>query len=317
MALHPRCTGCGFARSPQPVASRVPIGMARRFRLRDIFPASSTTRASESMADIFICYRREDTEAYAGRLHDSLVGTFGERSVFIDVDNLHPGVDFDHVIQSTLGRTKVVLVMIGPRWLGTRIANDQDFVRREILAALKGRKRVIPILVGGTPMPSRERVPSDLAALVQKNAVVLNHASWKHDVARLIRSLEKFIGGTRSSATKPAPKKKVATPKTKSALRGSSSTTPKKAPRKRAAAPQAEPPRIKEAPKPGSRKSPRKPPVEKANNASTKPQSKPKPKPKPKVGKTVQAKQATTVKVAKAVGTRVRRGGKGKGGAHS
>lgn len=72
------------------------------------------------MPDIFICYRREDSEGYAGRLHDPLLDHFGKRAVFIDVDNLYPGVDFEQVIQSTLLRSTVVLVVIGPRWMDSR-----------------------------------------------------------------------------------------------------------------------------------------------------------------------------------------------------
>jgi hypothetical protein len=186
------------------------------------------------MAVIFICYRRDDSQGQAGRLYDSLVAKFGERNVFFDVDNLHPGADFDSVIQSTLGRSKVVLVVIGPRWLSSRIANDQDFVRKEILAALKGRTRVIPILVGGAQMPRPDQLPADLKALLGKNAVVLEHRTWKDNVASLIRSLEKFLARTKPSGNKSAsgaPKKTVAK---KTAARGKPAVPASTAPRKRA-----------------------------------------------------------------------------------
>jgi hypothetical protein len=46
------------------------------------------------MPSIFICYRREDTSGYAGRLHDGLVPTFGRENVFVDTDALKPDVGF-------------------------------------------------------------------------------------------------------------------------------------------------------------------------------------------------------------------------------
>jgi hypothetical protein len=152
------------------------------------------------MSDIFICYRREDSEGYAGRLHDPLADHFGKRAVFIDVDNLHPGVEFEKVIESTLLRSAVVLVIIGPRWIDSRLRNENDYVRREIHAALKGKKRIIPVLVGGARVPSREKLPPELAALAGKNAVTLHHPTWRTDVSRLVASLEKILARRKASS---------------------------------------------------------------------------------------------------------------------
>lgn len=149
--------------------------------------------AMRAMAEIFICYRRTDSEGYAGRLHDRLQEHFGARAVFVDVDNLHPGVDFEEVIQKTLLRSTVVLVVIGPRWLDQRLRNEADYVRREIVAALKGKKRLIPVLVGDAKMPSREKLPPELSSLAGKNGVTLRHAMWKADVQRLLTSLDRIL----------------------------------------------------------------------------------------------------------------------------
>ena len=152
------------------------------------------------MSEIFICYRRTDSEGYAGRLHDRLKDHFGPRAVFVDVDNLHPGVDFEVVIQRTLLRSTVVLVVIGPRWLDQRLKNESDYVRREIIAALNGNKRLIPVLVGEAKMPSREKLPAELSALAGKNAVMLRHPTWATDVARLLVSLDKILARKKPAA---------------------------------------------------------------------------------------------------------------------
>ena len=40
---------------------------------------------------IFISYRRDDSEGYAGRLYDRLIARFGGDKVFMDIDALNRG----------------------------------------------------------------------------------------------------------------------------------------------------------------------------------------------------------------------------------
>jgi hypothetical protein len=42
------------------------------------------------MAAIFISYRRDDTEGFAGRLFDRIKDHFGDDSVFLDVEERRP-----------------------------------------------------------------------------------------------------------------------------------------------------------------------------------------------------------------------------------
>jgi hypothetical protein len=46
------------------------------------------------MSGIFVSYRREDSAPYAARLYDRLRARFGEKQVFMDVDDIAPGADF-------------------------------------------------------------------------------------------------------------------------------------------------------------------------------------------------------------------------------
>jgi hypothetical protein len=43
------------------------------------------------LSGIFICYRRNDSAPWAGRVYDSLVREWGEDLVFMDVDTIAPG----------------------------------------------------------------------------------------------------------------------------------------------------------------------------------------------------------------------------------
>jgi hypothetical protein len=145
---------------------------------------------------IFLSYRREDSAAWAGRLHDSLAARFGERNIFQDVVAVQPGEDFTDAIERALSQSEAALVVIGPRWLtvtdsaGTRrLDQPDDFVRAELIAAVAHELRVIPVLVGGATMPSAVQLPSGLGPLAQRQAVVLRDTAWHQDVDTLVQAL--------------------------------------------------------------------------------------------------------------------------------
>ena len=99
------------------------------------------------MASFFISYRRADSHNAAGRLGDQLGERFGEDHVFMDVDDIGPGVKFEKEIDEKLSQIDVLLVVIGPSWLelgaedGSRRLDDEDDIhRREIATALRRSK---------------------------------------------------------------------------------------------------------------------------------------------------------------------------------
>jgi hypothetical protein len=60
------------------------------------------------MADkIFINYRREDSIGTAGRLRDRLVETFGQKNLFMDVDNIPAGLDFVAALNNQVATWRV------------------------------------------------------------------------------------------------------------------------------------------------------------------------------------------------------------------
>jgi hypothetical protein len=52
---------------------------------------------------IFISYRRDDASFAAGRIYDHLVARFPQNQIFVDVDNLDPGIDFVEAIEMSVG----------------------------------------------------------------------------------------------------------------------------------------------------------------------------------------------------------------------
>jgi hypothetical protein len=156
---------------------------------------------SASAPKLFISYRREETAAYAGRLYDALSRRFGEEQVFMDI-GMEPGIDFVEQIGEAVAASRLLVAVIGPRWMSMedasgrrRIDDPGDFVRVEIEAALQQADvRVVPVLVQGASMPSAEELPPSLAEFARRNALELSDARWRYDVDRLTSTVERVLG---------------------------------------------------------------------------------------------------------------------------
>lgn len=145
---------------------------------------------------VFLSYRREDTAGRAGRLRDSLVARLGASNVFQDVGSVGPGDQFDKAITTALAVSDATLVVIGPDWLAPaaltgrpRIDDPDDWVHREVVAALASGQPVVPVLVGGATLPPADALPPDLQPLTGRQAFVLDDEDWHHDLDGLLARL--------------------------------------------------------------------------------------------------------------------------------
>src|SRR5687767_4239586 len=126
------------------------------------------------MTSLFISYRRDDAGGHAGRLSDRLIARFGADRVFMDVQDIQPGQNFEQAIEQTIAKCDHMIAVVGPRWLQilqARAACGEDFVCHEISVALARGTTVIPVLVGGATMPARDQLPPALAAFSRCQAV--------------------------------------------------------------------------------------------------------------------------------------------------
>lgn len=152
---------------------------------------------------IFINYRRSDAQGFAGRLADSLTRHFGSERVFRDVTGIDYGQDFEQVIVERIEEACAVIVVIGDQWLTasdehgeTRLFDEQDYVAREIEAALDAGLVVVPVLINGATMPRREELPERLADLANRNAITISDERWAFDVKRLAKVLAIDVEGS-------------------------------------------------------------------------------------------------------------------------
>jgi formylglycine-generating enzyme required for sulfatase activity len=164
---------------------------------------------------IFINYRRGDDAGFAQALFAHLTQAFAPERLFMDVDNIEPGLDFVRVLNEQVAQCDVLISVIGKGWIdarddaGTRrLENPDDFVRIEIESALHQDKRVIPVLVGQAQMPRPEQLPETMKPLARRNAVRLTHERFRSDtqglIAALQRALKSVEDARQAEAARPA-----------------------------------------------------------------------------------------------------------------
>jgi HEAT repeat protein len=167
--------------SPTPAAGPKPVGLDIR------------------TPNIFICYRRVDSEFAAQAIHERLVSHFGQDAVFLDVDSIPPGQDFHGILNEMVAQCDLLLAVIGDHWLNVldeagqrRLDNPDDFVRIEIEAALSRDIPVIPVLIGRAVVPKSQDLPSTLRGLSKRQSVEVRAGRDFHShLERLVRDIER------------------------------------------------------------------------------------------------------------------------------
>lgn len=161
--------------------------------------------------NIFINYRRQTDSGVAGRIYDNLSRELPGVSIFMDVDKLSPGDDFEQGLERSLASCKVLLAVMGPDWAaltdGTgqrRLDHADDFVRRELRTALDKDVRVIPVLVNGAKMPEADALPVDLKGLAKRQAMEIRHERFSADIQVLAKAIADVTPGARGTSRRVA-----------------------------------------------------------------------------------------------------------------
>src|SRR5437899_3026906 len=99
---------------------------------------------------IFINYRKDDTQAVVDNLAKELKKQFGADRVFKDDRDIEGGDRWPDRLRQELMKCKVLLAVIGEKWLtildaygARRLDDENDWVRVEICTALEHEKKVI------------------------------------------------------------------------------------------------------------------------------------------------------------------------------
>lgn len=146
------------------------------------------------MATIFLSYRRADSPE-ACRVYDWLGQRFGYDSIFMDVAAIPFAVRFPHFIKEGIAKSGVLIALIGAEW-ARRIRDANDPVRMEIEAAIAHQIPMLPVLIGNTPMPAVEELPTSISEIASQNAVTVGVSLDFHSQMQiLLPKIESILGG--------------------------------------------------------------------------------------------------------------------------
>lgn len=119
--------------------------------------------------DAFISYRRESGFLMAQVIYDRLK----ERGIqcFFDLEELRSG-KFDEKILVAI-REAHTFILILPKNALTRCKNEDDWVRQEIIEAVRCKKVIIPVMYDGFKWPKKwsEEIPEEFHGLEHMNGV--------------------------------------------------------------------------------------------------------------------------------------------------
>src|SRR5215469_641212 len=148
---------------------------------------------------IVLSYRRSDSDVITGRIRDNLANHYGEDAVFMDIDSIPLGFDYRKQMKDALAENKVMVAVIGPKWLGgrgtdARINANNDPIRIELETALQQGTPIIPVLVGGATMPKADDLPQSLQELCYINAGEVDGGrDFRQHMSRLINGIDQIL----------------------------------------------------------------------------------------------------------------------------
>ncbi|QLH37723.1 MAG: TIR domain-containing protein [Defluviicoccus sp.] len=148
------------------------------------------------MTALFVCYRREDSAGHAGRVFDKLRQSFGDSAVFLDTSAISPGMKWPLILKDRVSSCKVLVVIIGTRWLSPRLRDENDWVHQELATAFGTGKLVIPVVVDGAKVPDQKELPPRIKPLNECQAIWLDHRSstgYNAGLERLVQDISTSI----------------------------------------------------------------------------------------------------------------------------
>jgi tetratricopeptide (TPR) repeat protein len=143
-------------------------------------------------SEVFISYRSADAAFGAAATYELLAERFGKERIFLDNQSMPPGIVYPGFLRSALESMRVLLVLIGPNWLGADpaggdllIERDGDWVRYEIRRAVERAVPIVPVLLDGTALPAPAVLPPDIRRLAHHQTAQVWHQHLGVDVERL------------------------------------------------------------------------------------------------------------------------------------
>ena len=156
--------------------------------------------------DIFISYFRNFSGqwpiAIKERLERWALSTPACDGVFLDTSELRAGVEWPIELRERVSQSRIFLLLITPQWEGgevhEKLADNENWVRREILCALDSGVHIIPLMVGADkPIRLPATIPRPILDIVGGDRLQFHKfrdaESWEGDAEQFCRILEEHL----------------------------------------------------------------------------------------------------------------------------
>lgn len=138
----------------------------------------------ENQKSVFISYRRSISKYIARLIFDALQAR--GYSVFIDIESIDSG-KFDRIILNQIAARAHFILILSPSSLD-RVADPNDWLRREIEYAIQLNRNIVPILVDGFSFDEvKEKLPESLVSLPRFNGLLIHYDYFDEGISRLCK----------------------------------------------------------------------------------------------------------------------------------
>ncbi|MCH7231052.1 toll/interleukin-1 receptor domain-containing protein [Glycomyces sp. L485] len=155
---------------------------------------------------VFVNFRNGDGQQAAAHLYDALVDRYEPEQIFRSSETIPAGDDYIKALTAAPATSETTLSLIGPRWLlaedsrgRPRLADPDDWVRREIRTALEAGRRVIPVLLDDARPLNGDELPDDIAALARNQYLRWYSRDTSGSFRTIAERLESLVPGLRKS----------------------------------------------------------------------------------------------------------------------
>jgi TIR domain-containing protein len=157
----------------------------------------------QAVVPIVISYRSTDATAAAADIGRRLISVYGKDAVLIEQSGVS---DTDTSVED------VLLLVIGPRWLGPSTAgrpaihDGSDPIRCRIERALQSERAIIPVTVDGSRSPRAIDLPETIRSLSTRPAIELHGGrDFAQNFERLKAAIDHHLHGLPTPCSDPMP----------------------------------------------------------------------------------------------------------------
>lgn len=146
---------------------------------------NAKTPDDQKNIDAFISYRRKNGKHLAGLLKVYLA--LHGLNVYLDIESLRTG-RFDESLITSIKRSTNFVLILTAEALDNCIGDEQcnDWIHREIVAALEGGCKIIPVMDQDFTWPDEQRLPQDIRDISKYQGIEWVHQWQDACITRLV-----------------------------------------------------------------------------------------------------------------------------------